>query len=490
MDRMGLIRLLLLSFLALPGCGSDGGSARDATDPGDLPADVADDTGPDVPRVPVEVTEPFRVALGYLQRDRSSTELLLRDPAVPSADGTASLSGALAALDPSLDCSLGCRVDPTGRWLAVFVEAPVSGSGGSRVRLFRLSAGPVVTASDVPDVTDVRALAFGDDTLYWSRPRAACEAERGPSRGCHAYFRRPLSTPGTEEFLFAFPPASALDTALPHSGRFVLGEDRRTVLLLGPTVNTQSVWIWRTAGEPIRVAGPLCGTRQSAGQECIGSGTSYADTDPLALSPDGRHLVLATVLQDRDLVLAHVDLQGDPALRTAVLLGMPDEVTDFAKNACYNRFGGWEPTAVQAPLRFSPDGGEVVFVGRSTCVPNRDKAWTNLLALPLSRIDAGGRLQRGDLRWITDFPTGSVAACVSILPDALDLSPTGDFLVFVGTPRFGSDGQPIGDDQRAHLQDAEVWVTRRDGTTQPAQLTADLQFMATSVQAVPVLPAP
>lgn len=492
MRRFGTIAMLLLLPAGLgPACGDSGGGGRDAVDPGDVPAVDAPDAGADAPRVPLEITEPFRAVIGCLQRvDPFATTLRLRDPSLPAADGTASLSDALAAADPALDCHLGCRVDATGRWLAVFVAPPSSAAGGSLVRLFRLSAGPTVTASGLPDVTDVRALAFGRDALYWSRPRTACEAERGPSKGCHAFYRRPLPTPGPEEFLFSFPTASALATALPHSGRFVMGQDGQTVLLMAPTVNTQGIWLWREPGEPLQVVGPVCGTLQGgADGSCVGSGVAYSDTDPVALSPDGRHLAFGLVLEDRRLALGHLDLQAGGPFRTVSLLTMPEGSYTANNAACYNRFGGWEPTAIQPPLRFSPDGTEVIFVGKAACGVNRDKAWTNVLALPLSRIDAGGNLSRDDLRWITDFPAEDSARCVTITPDALDLSPTGAFVTFVGTPRYDSQGVEILANQLAHRNDAEVWATRTDGTTEPSQLTAEQAWMATSVAAIPV-PAP
>jgi hypothetical protein len=485
--RMGL----LLALLAVA-CAGGGATGTDDATADEAPADTLDATG-DGERVPVQVTEDFRLVFPYLRYTTAPlVDVFFSDPAAGSASET-SLSDRIGQVAPGVDCSSGCLVDATGRWLAVVVAGPAAEGQGSTVRLFRLAAGPVVTPSTVSDVTDVTAMAFGDDALYFSRPRAACEAERGPSRGCHAFYRTPLSAPGAEEFLFTFPTAAALQTAMPHSGRFVMGQDGRTVVVLAPTTNTQSAWVWRTAGEPIRVAGPLCGVRGGTdGGTCVGSGSAYSDADPVALSPDGRHLALALVLHDQDLVLGHMDLQGDGTLETATLLHLPDDVTDFAMNACYNRTprdAPWQPTSVQAPLRFSRDGTEVVFVGRAACGANKDKPWTNLLAVPLARIDQGGTLQRGDLRWITEFPSGAIVDCVSILPAAMDLSPSGDFVVFAGTPRFDSAGQLLLDSQLQHFQDAEVWITRRDGTTEPAQLTARQGWRATSVQAVPV-PAP
>jgi len=202
----------------------------------------------------------------------------------------------------------------------------------------------------------------------------------------------------------------------------------------------------------------------------------------VAVSPDGNHLVAALVLEDRRLGAWHRDLRGD-ATRAAILMEVP-RGSRFSTDACYNRTppSRWEPTRVVPPLRFSPDSSEVVLVGHAPCGDNRDKPWTKVLGLSLERLDREGRLDPGDLRWITDFPPGDIAASVSVLPEALDLSPSGDLVFLVGTPWLDSRGEPIADSQLQHRNDAEVLVTRRDGTAEVVQWTFGQGWRATSVQ--------
>ncbi len=447
-------------------------------------------------RPPTQVAEPFRIVFPYYQYTPppEPIRVLWTDPSAMAINPSTSLDAALQAVDRSLSCTNGCIADRSGHWLAVVVALPDE-SGGSKVRLFRLFDGPVVQASGIADIVDVRAFAFGKDSFVFTRAQYGCYESDTHRKACAKFFRIDLSVanPAGEESLFTFPTEADLDKVLAPSGNFRIGDDGRTILVLGPTVGSQSVWLWRgPTGLPIRVAGPICGAGTIDGA-CQESGSAFSDTDPVALSPDGNHLVLALVENDRALVLVHVDLPQAGTRKTASLLKMAEGIS-FAENACYNRqrVNPWQPTFVQGPLRFSPDGTEVLFVAGTECDPNRTRPWTNVLALPLSRIDGEGTLARDHLRWITEFPTDETrTACVSILPGSMDLSPTGDHVVFAGSPMLDSTGTAvIPDGQQQLYLDAEVWAVRRDGTTAPVQLTATQGWKATSTLAIAVPPSP
>lgn len=468
------------------GCASGTAGGDDRGFGQDLPEErPAEDSGGGG-RGPLVIPNGLRIAYEYQRYVDPGPEVDLR-LAVSGQSGFLSFQELLAPL--GLDCRTRCLLDRSGTWLAVLVPGAGGGATGHTARLFRVESGGTLKDAGIPDVVDAWFPAFGKTrdgpAIYWSRSRPACDTDAGIPKGCRAFYRRLLQPEAPEEFLFTFPPASILDRTLPHSGFFRIGEDGRTVIVLAPTVGSQRIFLWREAGEPVLQGGPFCGTPDRAPDgSCLESGSAFSDRDPVAVSPDGNHLVAALVLENRRLVVWHQDLRGG-APRAATLMEVP-QGSRYATDACYNRTPPslWEPTQVVPPLRFAPDASEVLLVGQAPCGDNRDKPWTKVLGLSLERLDREGRLGPGDVRWVTDFPPGDVAASVSILPEALDLTPTGDLVFMVGTPWLDSRGDPIGDAQLQHRNDAEVLVTRRDGTTEVIQWTFGQGWRATSVQVI------
>jgi hypothetical protein len=447
------------ALAVLAACGS-GSAGRDVPfTPDDVLQDASgQDSGPEEVRPPTQVDEAFRVVfpyVDYVHIPATPSQVFWMNPAQREADPKTTFDAALPVQEPALTCQDGCIAAPSGKWLAVVVTPTTSATEGNTVRLFRLYDGPTLVPSGIPDVVNVRSFAFGTDSFVFTRMQYGCYQADTQQKACAKFFRINLAgpTPAGEESLFTFPTEATLDATLPPSGNFRIGQDGRTVIVLGPTVTSQSVWLWRgPTGEPIQVTDPVC-AGIGPDETCISAGLGFRDTDPVALSPDGNHLVLALIENDRALVLTHVDLRNDPRTRkTAALLMMTGDFSYYdGKNYCWNR-QAWQPTFVLAPLRFSPDGTEVVFVAGTDCEPNKNRSWTNVLALPLARIDAEGAIARDDLRWITDFPQGeTLAACVSILPDAMDLSPTGDYVVFAGSPTLNSSFEALREDRKTHV---------------------------------------
>jgi len=452
-----------------------------------VPEERTEDSG-DGSRPSPEVPEGVRVAYGYQRYAEQGAEVDLR----VTGPGWASPLSFRERLQPlGLDCQAGCFLDRSGTWLAVLV--PEAESTESTLRLFRVEADGTPVSSGVPEVRQAWYPAFGNTldgpAIYWSRRQPACDSASGIPKECRKFYRRLLRPEAPEEDLFSFPPASILDAALPHSGFFRLGEDGRTVIVLAPTVGSQRIYLWRESGAPLLQGGPFCGTPdRTRDGACLESGGAFSDRDPVAVSPDGNHLVAALVVDDRRLVIWHRDLRGGEP-RATTLKEVP-QGSRYSTDACYNPpYPSFrEPVRVVPPLRFSPDSSEVILVGHTPCGENLDKPWSKVLALTIERLDREGRLGPEDLRWITDFPPGDIAASVAILPEAMDLSPSGDLLWMVGTPWLDSDRQPITDSQLQHRNDAEVLVTRRDGTAAVLQWTFGRGWRATSVQAL--APAP
>ncbi len=499
------VALLVAAVVGLPwlGCGSSGGSTDVHFVPDDiLPDQNSGDAAQDAVRPPTQVTEPFRIVFPYLKYSLpAQLDLAWTDPMAPTWDPDVSFSGLVLQRDAALSCELGCFPARSGQWIAVVVSGPTSDTTGNVIRLFRLADGPLLEESGIPDVTDVTTFAFGSDSFVFTRALADCVPSAIEKKSCVKFFRIDLSVPNPmgEEFLFTFPTADRIEEALPHSGRFTMGQDGRSIVVLSRTPGSQTAWLWRgSAGDPILVAGPIC-AGPAPGGGCLETEGGFTDADPVALSADGNHLVLAVVEDDRSLVLTHVDIRdvvagAEPRRTTVSLLAMPQGIS--YKNRCYNR-QTWQPTFVLSPMKFTPDGSELVFAAGTDCPPNKFKPWSNVLAIQMSRLESNGALANQDLRWITDFPQGDSAANVSIPIDSLnpdsgaeylDLSMSGDYVAFVGTPMLDSFGNAIADKQEQHRNDHEVWVTRRDGTTEPVQLTGRQGWKSTSLRAISIPP--
>jgi hypothetical protein len=228
------------------------------------------------------------------------------------------------------------------------------------------------------------------------------------------------------------------------------------------------------------VGDDLCSARDPTGN-CIGSGTAsvYRDDDPIALSPDGLHLVFALVEDNQQLRLYHHDLQTD-LRRYSVLLDVP---SNYFTNACYNR-QPWQYKAVRSPIRFTPDGSEVLFLGWDDCGDSKDKPWTNIVGVKRDFIGGGKKVTEADLRKVTDNPVGKVTKNIAV--SWFDLSPSGQYTTFLGTPTLLEDGTGwVPDISDRQVNDSEVYVTATDGSTTPVQLTNEVNWSTTSVIAVP-----
>ena len=488
MRRAGF-REIIVAVLALGGWSTIAGCGSEATSSPELPSfeDVAPETdgaAADAPRLPIDVTEEFRAAFGYQGRialsDQGKQDLRIADPRDTDPANDLSLaSPALAMLNPALDCNLGCFVDSKLHWIAVATSA--SSGASFVVQVGKIAADLSITMLPLAPIDDVRYLRFGNDTLFWSSLQAGCAADSGPPAPCFRISSVDLANGGAPTPLFSFPGSDALSGSM-FGGHFTVGEDGVSLVLLNPTNVSQTVYVWRD-GKPAKATDAICAAPDPEGipGKCGTTGTSsqFSDRDPAALSADGKHLAYALVEGDAELRLHHDNLETG-ARNYSVLLGVP---SGYSTNACYNR-ADWQYKAVRAPLRFSRDGKEILFVGSSDCAENSEKPWTNLVGVALDRIGSGAKLQAGDLRRVTDNPHGKIAKCITITD--FDLSPTGEYALFVGTPILESDGKTeIKDTDQRSLNGAEVYVTRTDGTSQPLQITNSLTWMATGVTAVP-----
>ena len=479
---MAGVRWTVLGWAAF--CLACGGGARGPQDPGwiDIPGDSAEvkETIAENPPAPIEVTEDFRAVYAYEGRPglavAGRTEFRIADPR--DTDPTNDQVLFSASPDSTPSCEGGCWLDRSRRWLA----AATTGQEAA-VQVYELSQDGSATAVGEP-IPDVVHAQWTDGLLYLSQG-TPCPAGVLPTTRCFDILKFDPQHPASLKQMTRMPPVegSSPTAVYQYNGYFSIGEDLdRTLLFFVPTHVSLSVWVYRS-GVVRQVLGPLCAAKDPYGN-CIppsGGSAMYREDTPAALSADGRTLVFALVEENRELRFYRLDLgagSAEPAFST--VLTVPD---NYLLNACYNR-APWQFTEVRGPIRFTRDQTEVLFIGAATCDENTVKPWTNILRLSVAKIGAGKPLQEGDYRKVTDNPQGYTAQAIAI--SGYDLSPSGEYVVFTGTPTLDEDGNPLPTvPSGRHERDSEVHVARLDGQGFPRQLTNNVEWRAQSVFAIP-----
>ncbi|HOI08901.1 MAG TPA: hypothetical protein PK313_00360 [Myxococcota bacterium] len=484
------------------GCAGGGPGAGDvpgidAPDAGD-DAVVQDAAGDAVTRPPTVVDKGFRLLLQRVESlNRSGPWLVLLDPTVREWDADAAPAPVIVAgpqttdfpesRNPDIDCAAGCYTDPALRWLAHF-DAEAVQDGRPFLRVGPLDPETLAFSHDgsvtIPDVTD---LAFAGDRLYVSQRLQDCEAQAGTPKTCWAFLRMDLdSSPGVLESLFTFPTFERLGFSA-HAGNFTVSANGETVVVQDPGNGTLGVWAWREAWknekDPLRrIIDPICGTLLDGSSRCQSEPGRFGDREPLAVSADGTLVALAVVENDEALRWVLADLgpdrqEGEPPTWSTVAY-----VSVSAQNALGFRADAYLNTKtvpftrIHASPRFAGTGddAELLFVGEFA-PPNtyaKEKTTTNLAAIPVGTLRAGTELRTlAPFRRITRFAVGDVPENVLIPEGGFDPSPDGTFVAFVGTPVLDSNGEPLTPKMAQHRNDLEVHVTRRDGTTEPVQVS-------------------
>lgn len=436
-------------------------------------------TGADASLQPTEITENFMLAFSYSPRtEKTPPELVVTNSMDPSKQAFIQ-DDVLGRLDPPVEvdpekgaCALGCHPSPDMRYLAVVTANTAS---GDVVLVLKLDSELNPVRTEFGEIENVRRFQFVGDTMFLSTIKDDCEPTVGLPKKCYEIKRLDIST-GTITKLFEFPTADNLNKSA-YSGMFTADADGTTVVTLDPLPGSLTLWAWSEEKGLKTVGEPIC-EYEKIGQTCKEDGGNFTDREPLGISSDGTQAVLALVENEVALKLFRFDLTN--GTRTAVTL--MDTPSEFGLNACYNR-KDWQFTKILAPIVFSPDDSEVRFIGQAACNDNADKPWTNLVALPVAAIAGDIELGHDDFRWITRFPTGYLVESVSLLSYGFAASPSDEFMVLAGTPVLMSDWKPIPLESPQHVTDAEVYVTRTDGSASPVQISGSVDYAATSVWA-------
>ncbi len=462
-------------------CGPSSGPDDDVSQ-----ADAVTDAAETVEPVPTVVDENLRIIYGYTSSTgQKPSELVVGNPSILPVDGNPSWSADFPIVervldDIGLDCTLGCLPNRDLTLMAV-VTGTDSTTQGLILQVVAfdelLNAAPML---DQP-ISGVRQARLEGTTLFMSRFQADCEATTGNPKTCFRFESvsfPPGQRPSDPVTLFVFPPPDLLADSM-HSGRFRLGADGSTLIIQDLRRDSVTFWLYDGADGLRSVGSPVCQTVDAVDGGCAydAGAPDLTDDTPVALTPDRSRLLFAHVADNRELRLAAIDTETG-AMTWTTLLGTPSR---FNVNACYNLKPGWGYTRIQQPLIISRDGTELVFTAASECDPNLGKSWTNVVAVPVSLIGADQDPGDDFYRKITDFPAEPVPGCVSILPETMDLSESGAFLAFAGTPMLDSNGRAILDDSPQHYTDREVFVTAFDGIHSPIQVSGNAGYRASSV---------
>lgn len=482
------------------GCAGGGPGAGDvpgidAPDAGD-DAVVQDAAGDAVTRPPTVVDKGFRLLLQRVESlNRSGPWLVLLDPTVREWDADAAPAPLIVAgpeteyfpesRNPDIDCAVGCYTDPALRWLAYF-ESDAIQRERPVLRVGRLDETTLAFQRDgsvtIPDVTD---LAFADGRLYVSQRVLNCDAQVGQPKPCWTFLRMDLGSPGALESLFTFPTFERLGFSV-HAGHFTVSANGETVVVQDPGNGTLGVWAWREAWknekDPLRrIIDPICGTLLDGSSRCQSEPGRFDDREPLAVSADGRLVALAVVENDEALRWLLADLEPDavqPSWSTVAYVSVSAQNALGFRADAYLNAKTVPFTRIHASPRFAGTGddAELLFVGEfgppPTAESSKKNTTTNLAAIPVRTLREGTLLKKlAPFRRITRFAVGDVPENVLIPEGGFDPSPDGTFVAFVGTPVLDSNGEPLTPKMEQHRNDLEAHVTRRDGTTEPVQVS-------------------
>jgi hypothetical protein len=375
-----------------------------------------------------------------------------------------------------LTCEFGCIVDEKLTHLAVATGAPTAGQ-------FNFRFGPITSTNEVRldkggTLSDVTDLKFASNYLFYST-RQPCASG---GTGCqYKILRVDISgaTPGQPVELGIFPPDDDPDFKEGRStyqGHFYVSPDGSTVVVLSPTI--RSMRLYTLKGGTLQQLGDLlCWYWE--GDNCVGAGSAYGDTDPLAISNDSRWAVFFSKVQT-DYKVSLYDLQNPTITpRVNYLMSVPpgSSINDL-NNACANRTDD-QFLAIEGTPRFTPDDTGVVFVGSAKCAtPDNPRDWTSIYRIEVASIGAGNVFEPPTITQLIHKPDANVIQNV-ILHDAA-MSPQGRWVVFSGTPMKQQDGQILDPGASRATSDREVYVLDPK-TGEYAQLTNDLEYRTESV---------
>ena len=381
-------------------------------------------------------------------------------------------------------CKYGCVVDPSLQWIAVSIKKP--SALGFTFQLGRFDAQLKVAMVKGKPLKDVVDFKFAGNFLYFTKQY------EGSCDGVHCqyqFFRVQLDPMGQIEDLFIFPPDSDDDWPQ-HSnykGHFKASLDGSALVILGTTIRSVRIYLWKSGN--LHEVDYIC--NQMVGGQCIGAGSEYTDTDPVAISPDNSKLAAFTIAE-KDLRLRLYDTETLQQKQLA-LFSVPATVPKdtYLAGVCDGLALTGEPwrfKRVVGDPRFSPDGSSIFFISHTDCgmlTPDA-KPHTNVLMMDLAAVGDGTAFEESDFVNVTKNPNSDLPE--NIVIESFAVSASGKTVVLSGTPRYkfvvvddplNPMLQPLLPDEKRARKDQEIWLVGASGAGL-TQITDDKKFAAKS----------
>lgn len=409
---------------------------------------------------PIDSTSPYPAALTTFALEGAQDCVLTLEE---DAEGNPTKTGPCS-------CQFGCVVDRNLKYVAVSLKNPTATGFTFQLGAFNTSLNvAMVKGVILENVIDIK---FAGNYMYYSK-QALCQG-----LSCQYMISRvPLSPTGPSEDLFVFPPDDDPDwpSQSTYKGHFRVSADGSTLVMLGTTIRSLRVYMWQAG--VLQELDYIC--NQMVGGSCIGAGSEYSDTDPVAISPDNSKIAAFTVAE-ADLKIRVYDT-ATKTQKYQTLFTVPSGT--YLANICgVLNNDPWRFKMVIGQPVFSLDGNSIYFIGSNDCgvLSGQGKPLTNIYRMDLGVVGDGSTFEQEDLENITNNPKGDVTANLWI--DGFDLSPSGKSIVFTASPMYGN-GELLADGSERARKDREVWVMGANGAAK-TQVTDVNKYMARSPMAL------
>lgn len=484
--------------LVLLGCGGeegDGPAAKDTTtsggdkDGGGTQGDTT--SGSDGASADATVALPkehFWVMYGRRSRvpgSETSNDLVLTDKTNPGAVENAGVYG--MGIDPlggkgkalqltkysfkktgGMNCNYGCILSDDFKYIAIATGPPTA--KGFEFQLGIINDSLEVFVGKFGKLKDVADLYFRGSVLFYSKAKKCFDTGKCQ----YSIMRRDMSGAEAEKELTVMPPGNDPDVlAVPphtiYTGRFQVSEKGDTLVFLTPTIRSVKVWAWRKGN--LTKLDYVCENPIDA-NTCAGTGSQYSDHDGVGISPDGKTIVLFTIV-GKSLRARKYQLESNQASTFSNLVTV--DGTNYKASVCI-KLKSWQHAEVKGRPLFSPDGKTVFFLGYSNCSGGTEKPWTDIMSIDVAKI--GGPIKEGDLTNWTVNPREHSPANRFIR--SFTLSPKKKFFVFGASPLYNSSGEVMTLKDKRHEKDTEIFVMPVQPGAEALQITNEAAYAADS----------
>ncbi|MCO4759961.1 MAG: PD40 domain-containing protein [Myxococcales bacterium] len=344
-----------------------------------------------------------------------------------------------------LNCHYGCILSQDFKYIAIATGPPTV--GGFEFQLGILNESLEVFVNKFGKLKDVADLHFRGSTLYYSTAKKCFDTGKCQ----YSIMRRMMDASEEEKELTLMAPAADPDVLSipPHTiytGRFHVSEKGDTLVFLTPTIRSVKVWAWRAGN--LTQLDYVC-ENPIDNQTCVGTGSQYNDNDGVGISPDGKTVVLFTIV-GKSLRVRKYKLGSTEGSTFSNIVTVPGN--NYKSSVCLN-LKPWQHAEVRGNPIFSADGKTIYFLGFSDCAGGTEKPWTDIMSISVDKI--GGKIGASDVKNWTNNPREHSPANRYIR--SLSLSPAKKFFVFGASPAYDSSGDLITGGKR-HEKDTEVYV--------------------------------